>query len=105
MRTSAINSALWRIPGCPTETLRQPIGWIVSHSHLKERRHVNSVLQLFPAQSASRIPKPCDRLRKILVHGFFGDIEIFEQARQRSKNPARFGPVKCLYGSAELFGS
>src|SRR5260370_13143278 len=29
---------------------------------------VSSVLQLSPAQSASRIPKPCDRLRKIRAH-------------------------------------
>src|SRR5260370_8967556 len=29
---------------------------------------VSSVLQLSPAQSASRIPKPCDWLRKIRAH-------------------------------------
>ena len=29
---------------------------------------VSSVLQLCPAQSASHIPKPCDRLRKIRAH-------------------------------------
>jgi hypothetical protein len=28
----------------------------------------HGVLQLSPAQSASRIPKPCDRLRKIRAH-------------------------------------
>jgi hypothetical protein len=39
------------------------------------------------------------------VHGFFGDIKISEQARQRSENPARFGPVKRLYEFAELFGN
>jgi hypothetical protein len=51
-------------------------------------------------------PRPhAQRSRKGLVHGLFGDIEISEQARQRSKNPARFGPVKRLYGSAELFGN
>jgi hypothetical protein len=42
---------------------------------------------------------------KGLVHGLFGDIKISEQARQRSKNPARFAPVKRLYDSAELFGN
>jgi hypothetical protein len=39
------------------------------------------------------------------VHGLFGDIKISEQACQRSKNPARFGPVKHLDGSAELLGN
>jgi hypothetical protein len=39
------------------------------------------------------------------VHGRFGDINISERARQCSKNPARYGPVKRLYGSAELFGN
>src|ERR1700677_4806848 len=50
-------------------------------------------------------PRPqAQRSRESFVHGLFGDIQISEQARQRSKNPARFGPVKRLYGSAELFG-
>jgi len=31
------------------------------------------------------------------------DIKIPEQARQRSKNPARFGPVNRLYDPTELF--
>ena len=30
--------------------------------------------------------------------GLFGDIKISEQARWRSKNSARLGPVKRLYG-------
>ena len=42
---------------------------------------------------------------KGLVHRLLGKIKIAEQAHQRSKYPARFGPVKRLYGSAELFGN
>src|SRR5882762_1324156 len=45
------------------------------------------------------------RSRKGFVHRLLGDIKISQQAHQRSKNPARFGPVKRLYGSAELFGN
>src|SRR6202034_4688250 len=37
-------------------------------------------------------PRPqAQRSRKGLVHRLLGDIKISEQARQRSKNPARFG--------------
>ena len=38
------------------------------------------------------------------MHGLFGEIEIAEQAHQRSQNSARFRPVKSLYGPAQLFG-
>ena len=39
-----------------------------------------------------------------LMHRLFGEIEIAEEARKRSQNPARFQPVKGLNGPAELFG-
>ena len=38
------------------------------------------------------------RGRESLVHGLFGEIEITDQADQRSQNPARFRPVESLYG-------
>src|SRR5208337_5553967 len=46
----------------------------------------------------STLRPQAQRSRKSFVHGFFGDIEISEQAHQRSKNPARFLPVNRLYG-------
>src|SRR5580700_11590390 len=39
-----------------------------------------------------------------LVHGLFGEIEIAEQAHQRSQNSARFRSVKSLYGPTQIFG-
>src|ERR1700692_3466656 len=39
-----------------------------------------------------------------LVHGLFGEIEIAEQAHQRSQNSAGFRPVKSLYGPTQIFG-
>src|SRR5882672_5622797 len=39
-------------------------------------------------------PRPeAQRSRKGFVHRLLGKIKITEQAHQRSKNPARFGPV------------
>ena len=39
-----------------------------------------------------------------LVHGLFGEIEIAEQAHQRSQNSARLRSVKSLYGPTQIFG-
>ena len=38
------------------------------------------------------------------MHGFFGEIQISEEAHQRRQNPARFRPVKGLNGLAESLG-
>src|SRR4051794_29218165 len=38
-----------------------------------------------------------------LVQGLFGEVEIAEQAHQRSQNSARFRPVKDLYGPTQIF--
>src|SRR5260370_37632447 len=52
---------------------------------------VSSVLQLSPAQSASRIPKPCDWLRKIRAHAGPDRVQQWlalteENRRQRERH-------------------
>src|SRR5215468_12155637 len=39
------------------------------------------------------------------MHGFFGEIQISEEAHQRRQNPARFRSVKSFNGPAQLFGN
>jgi hypothetical protein len=39
-----------------------------------------------------------------VVNDLFGEIEIADQAHQRSQNSARFRPVKSLYGPTQIFG-
>ena len=38
------------------------------------------------------------------MHRLFDQVEVSQQAHERSQNPARFRPVKGHDGLAELFG-
>src|SRR5258708_37250845 len=84
---------LRRIESCPST---QSINGFESGRRNQPRSRVAGYSTLWPQ---------AQRSRKGFVHRLLGEIKISEQAHQRSKNPARFGPVKRLYGSAELFGN
>jgi len=97
---------------------RTPLRFEILHELILRRIESRSSPQSINGLESGRRNQPGSRVagysatrprvqssRKSFVHGLFGEINISEQANQRSKNPAGFGSVKRLYGFAQLFGN